>query len=699
MTTTRSTLVPIAMVPGVQPSTDKSPLATTHYTMSDKVRFRFGFPQKIGGWIASPIAAGAAVYGKARSMFSGIINNSVATLIGSHARLHSLYGSVLTNITPLLTSSTTIANSLTTDYATLGSNPISTVNGSNVLTITDTNYSLYQVGDVVNFSGATAFNGISLGTLNAQHVIHSIGVGSYTTIVGNAANATGSGGGAAVVRSTGRLRVAATAHAQINGQRVKITGAADVGGIVAATYINKEFIIRNVLTNSFDIMTSGLATSFVANGGGASTAYQVEIPVGAMDESFGQGYGMGLYGVGLYGVALQSSTAHTYPRIWFFDRFGTNFIMTAGNQTGLYEWAGANSTAPTLITNAPTAINYAFVSNGIIVTFGAGGVPNRIFACDQFNKTQWTASSSNQVYDYTEVKASQFISHVPVGGDNLIFTPYQTYLFSYLGYTAGVANAIWAIRLLEPNIGLLGAMARVTVDGVAYWMGQHNFYMYDGGFVRVIPANSQEQSTILNYVFSDINRGQTRKNFAWYNEQFDEIWFHYCSAGSNNPDRVARVHRTDFVWSPDTFDRLCAEYPNQMLSIPRLIDSNGVIYQHEQGVDANGVGMPFSITGNMQGRDFGRNAARSMTDDNAMLTGFVPDSVQTGNINVQIVGRRYPQSSTPMFNNTYTVTPTTEFVTTQGGARLWQYTVSSSDLGVSWTAGQWHQYVQSGAKH
>lgn len=693
MTTTKSILIPLQIAPGVQPSTDKTAFATPHYTMADKIRFRFGFPQKIGGWYSIPLNYGAMIAGVARTLFSAILSTAINTVIGTNSKVYALSGSLLTNITPLSATTVAISGALATDYGTLGSNPIATVSGSSLITVTDTNASKYVSGDLITFAGATAFNGLSTGNLNAQHEIHTVGTGNYTVLLAATANATSSGGGASVVRSTGRIIVTATAHGQTNGKRVKILAAAATGGITAIA-INLEFIIHNVTTNTFDIMTTGTATSHVTGAGGASTTYQVELAAGAINQGLGVGFGAGMFGPGLYGTALISSTGSVLPRTWFMDRFGTDVIMTPGNQGGLYSWGGSNAVAPALISGAPAAINYSFVSNNIIVTFGAGGIGNRIFTSDQANMTQWIASSSNQVFDDTVVGAGKFISHVPVAGNNLIFTANQTYFFGYTGFTAGAANGIWNIQQLENNIGIIAPMARCIVLGVAYWMGQNNFYMYGAGNVTIIPSSDQTQSTMLNYVFKNINRGQASKCFAWYNEQFDEIWFHYPSANSNECDSVARLNRTDLTWTPDTFDRTCAEYPNLTLGYPRLISSESIPYAHEQGVDADGVAMPWSLTTNLRGGDFIRNAMGAATTKNYMLTGFVPDSQQTGDINVEIIGQRFPQSPVPMFDKNYDVSPDTEFVNTQAGARLWKYKLSGETLGQAFTAGQWMEFVQ-----
>ena len=241
-------------------------------------------------------------------------------------------------------------------------------------------------------------------------------------------------------------------------------------------------------------------------------------------------------------------------------------------------------------------------------------------------------------------------------------------------------------------------MARCSANGTAYWMDTNNFYMWAGGNVQAIPSNSQTQSTILNYVFTNINRSQQSKCFAWFNEQFLEVWFHYPSSASNECDSIARYNIVDQTWVPDTMDRTCAEYPNLPLDYPRLISLESVLYHHENGTDADGSPMAWSLTSNLRG---GSNIAQRMygmtPKEISLLSGFVPDSAQTGNINVEIVAKRFPQSSVNTYDENYTVTPTTEFVSTEIGGRFWQYTLSGSSLGQQFRSGQWMEYVQPGS--
>lgn len=681
MATLASQLQPISVTPGVQPVTDRTRFDTPHYTYSDKIRSWRGSLQKIGGWLSVAFEYGMTIMGVARSLYSAIIQELQATVIGTSSYLYALYGNVLTNISPLETTTHAIANSIATNFGTLANNPVHTTIGTGNLTIDDTSASRYQVGDIYTLSGATTTNSILNTAINTLHIIRTLGVNSVGITVSGTASATGAGGGASVVRATGLLRLTAATNGISNGWRVKIAGAANTGGILAAD-INQEFIARNVAVGTFDVMTDGTATSSVSAGGGAATTYQKQIAAGNENESYGVGYGMGLYGAGLYGVAKTSTGGKQLPRIWFFDRFGDVIIGTPGNSSGVYNWDGSTSVAPALISGAPDDVNYAFVSDNILVTFGHDDLPNQIFASDQGDPTQWTASSTNQVFQDIIEGAGKLLSHVPVLGVNLIFSNNQTYRFSYIG----LPN-IWEIKLLDNSIGIIGAMARCSVNNVAYWMSLNNFYRWSGGNVEIIPANTQDQCTALEYVFGNINTSQLSKCFAWYNPRYNEVWFHYPSANSNECDSYITVSIADGVWMIGTLARSCAEYPSNLWNFPRMISPTGTFYNHEQGFDDDTSPMEFTLRSNL----------RSSSKFAEVKPGLVPDSLQDGTITVNFKGYMFPQSTATLYDKTYDVTGTTEKIETLQAGRFWQYEWSGDELGQNWNMGQWLEYTQGGA--
>lgn len=671
----------IQITPGVMPSTDATASDIPCWADTQNVRFdpTTGRLRKIGGWTSNSFDYDATVSGTIRAVFSATINQQVYTILGTNSNLYSLIGSQLINLGPLEDSSIAAANSLATHYGTLTNNPVATQNGSNYVTVTDADASKYKVNDSYKLSGATTTNGVPNTELNAAHVIRSLGASTVTFKVATSATSTGSGGGASVVRSDGLITLTSAAHGLLDGQRIGVTGAGNTGGILAAD-INLEFIIRNVTTNTFDFMTDSFATSSVSSAGGGSTEYYPPLAAGNLNQGVGQGYGAGLYGVGLYGTALTSSAGETYPRIWFCDRYGDNIIMNPGNESGVYVWDGDTSTAPTLIANAPTDVNYAFVDSvsNILVTFGHD-VENKIFTSDQGDITQWTASSTNQVFEYTVQGAGRLISHCAVDGYSLIFTENQTYTLKYIGLTAGV----YQVLPLDPTIGLIAPMACVSVNGIGYWMGQENFYMFRGGKIEPMPCNFADESSILRYVFKNKNYSQRYKFFAGHNEEYDEIWFHYCSQNSNECDRVAIFSRKLQCWVYCGMARTAWESPVNSLSNPRLANNN-ILYTHEAGNNDDILPMTW----------YARTKKYTSGKDTIIQTRIIPDNVMSGNVNVELRTYLYPQSANAMSDNTYTITQTTDKIEAQPNGRFWDYTFSGSDLDQTFLMGQWLEEPQ-----
>lgn len=688
MTTKPSTPRTLQIAAGVRPLTEGTALTTNQWIFANGIRFVNGLPQKRGGFQKIPFNFGNAVSGACRSIFSCNFLQTIITMFGTHTRLFALIGSTLTNVTPQTVTTTAAANSLATLYGTLANNPITAVIGSSIVTVADASAGRFTPGDTVTLSGVTGVGGIIAGNLNTTHAIGTVAANglSYTIPCATAATSSATGGGNVVVRACGMIQVTSAAHGLPNGDRVGLKLAALTAGITAVQ-INVQSIIRNVAANTFDVMTAGTATSSTAADGGAATVYTKQIDAGLQNAQGGAGYGQGLYGQGLYGTALAStSTTLNPPLIWFWcqQQFSNVMIGTPGapgNQRGLYEWNANIVTAPVLVTNAPTAINYCFISDNIIVTFGnVNG--NRIKTSDQGDRTNWTSSSTNSVFVDDVQGAATLITHLSANNVNVIFTPNQCYTMRFVG-----GLAIWDIQPLNLEVGIIGPMARVVVGGVGYWMGQNNFYMWQGAATMIIPANTQPFCTLMKYIFNNMNRAQSAKFYAVHKEDFNEVEFHYCSALSSECDMVARLNLYDYSWTMDTDDRTAYEYPVVNQVFPISISSGNVVYFEENGNDADLAPLSFTLT----------SPDMVSGKDNATIVSFVTDSVQTGNINVNVFGRRFPQSSQQAFNKNYPVTPTTERTPTLSSARLWRYTISGSSLGQGWIMGTWIEEIQPGA--
>lgn len=669
---------PIISEPGINPETDNTALTSSRCIYSDKIRFFQGFPEKIGGNQAFIFNNSAVIMGVPRTLYGIIIGTNSYTLVGTNSYFYSILGTTLTNITPLVTTTTAIANSLATNYTTLGSNPLTTVLSSKTVTVAHTAHKLVA-GNVIKLSGVPgAVNGIPAAELNTTLIVRSVPTAnSYTIMVATtAATSSGSGGGASVIEATSIITVTQAAHGFANGDRVKILAATSIGGI-PNTEINIEHIIKNVTTNTYDFTNTTIATSSVSGGGGASTTVQGQIAAGSANASAGVGYGMGLYGAGLYGVAKYSSNGQLIqPRIWSIDRFGNNVILSPGNQTGVYQWLGSNNVAPSPLTNAPTAVNWVFESDSIIVTMGASNVPNRLQWCDQGNSTIWTATAQNQAGQDDIEGANQFISQINVRGVNLLWTANQLYTFQYIGLPL-----IWNTTQVDDAQGIIAPNARVTYNGVAYWMSQDNFFLYNGGVVSEMP-----NCTVRKYVFNDINRTQQAKCFVWMNRKFGEIWFHYPSSNSNEPDRYVIYSVNEQHWTIGTMNRSAGLIAHNLTQYPVLASPQGGVFYHEKTYDDNGSPLSFTLT---------TKKIMSATD-HVEISRLVPDSIQTGDINVLSECWNYAQDTVTVSTESNIISPDTNYASgiIQGLVR--QHTISQSVLGGYWRAGTWLERIQEG---
>jgi hypothetical protein len=179
--------VKIEVQNGVNPSPDSTPNDTPFYTDMDKMRFDGGRLKKMGGWVAAALT-GSSISGVPRRIFSYFYSGKFRYLIGTNSKLYEYSNGNNVNITPLKTTAT----------ETLAANPITTVNTSKVLTIAST--VTRANGDRVKIGGATGpINNVPAAEINKEHIISGVvAATSFQITVTTAANANGSGGGAAV---------------------------------------------------------------------------------------------------------------------------------------------------------------------------------------------------------------------------------------------------------------------------------------------------------------------------------------------------------------------------------------------------------------------------------------------------------------------------------------------------------------------
>lgn len=542
----------LQIAPGVSPPTDLTNLESIYYTNSDKIRFQHGKLRKLKGWTRLFSSNNQRLSGAIRMLYNYTpLDGIERTLIGGSCHLYVYQQGAFYNITPLDTTSTPIPDSLSTVYFTDPGYSVTTEAGSSIVTFNIPNY--LTPGDSVTISGVTGtIGGIAAASFNNTFTVTgSLDSNSFQVMINTPALSDDTGGGSGITFATAQIVVTLTDHGLVKGYRIKIEGASDVDGILAAA-INKENIIEDIISDNVFIINVGtIATSYVSGGGGAATELYSQIACGNVDFSYGYGYGGGLYGLGLYGVGKLFTDGFRPPRIWSCDTFGDNIVLTPGNQSHVYLWENDIDVAPTILTNAPDAVNWVFESHGMVCVLGADNNPNVMQSSNVGNVTEWAPSASSTATIVTVPGARTFISQANARDVDLLFTTSRVYQMRYDNLPF-----IWNITELLTTDGLIGPKARVNVEDAVFWMGNDEFFVFDGTTVNILPDN-----TCKRYVFDNINEAQSYKTFASVSSSFNEIWWVYPSGSSNEPNAYVIYNYKEIHWSVGTIERTGAIEP------------------------------------------------------------------------------------------------------------------------------------------
>lgn len=600
--------VPITIPPGV--NKDDNAYTSLNWSDADKIRFYRYFPQKIGGWEQIYFDNSETIQGCPRSMFSYIDNAGIEhLLIGTNTRLYSFESGDLFNITPLVTSTTAIANSLSTNYSTLNNNPIITSTGSNVVTIVLSPLlaATFREGDNIQLSGVSGNpGGITNADLTGEFSINAVlPLAILINAKNNAIASSGvTAGGNAVVLSTRVISVAQIAHGFLEGDRIKIASATAFGGFTDPE-LNIEAMIRNVTTNSYDyylVNATNWATSLVTAGGGAGTTVQGQIAAGTCALNTPDGYGGGDFGLSIYGQGYSFGTGFEYPQIWFYALFNNTIILTPGNQGAIYIWDGDVTIAPTLLSgepgaaDVPSAVNYIFVAQNQVIALGVGGVPNSIATSDTDNAIVWTIDATTNAFTGEVVDSEPFIGHGYVKDQYLLFTENSVSVMYYVG-----KPDIWIVNTLLPSDGAISPKSILSFNDVVVWCGQANFYIYNGSLVSTIPNNNLKE-----WFLSNINPSAYYHIFVHRSAAFNEVWWFAPFGNAIECNNYVIWNWEEGHWTNGKLTRTASETPPN-LNRPQYMVTGScddsivpTLYQHEipDNYSDNSNNMTGSLTSN-----------------------------------------------------------------------------------------------------
>ena len=527
----------------------------------DKIRFRSGFPEKIGGWqnLAASVDGVYNTYkGVCRNLTNWITQNSSNLLaLGTEQKLYVENGGAFYDITPVRAA------------VTINNNPFAITTGSKLVTVTDTAH-LITTGTYVTFSGAT---GTDYLVFNAEYEIIAVPTANtYQIILATAATATGSGGGASV-----------DAVYQINaGNSVSVTGTgwgtgpwsgnttyADFTATIddgtppgAGTVMTVSAITSGTITISMLISGTGIAAGTTVTALGTGTGGVGTYTVGVSQEITSTS---GIVGyLDGWGEEYSGGTAIAEAgrlRLWTIDSYGQD-LVAAVREGAIYYWAADTTTSPpraVTVESLATAAGYdgTFVPNQVYeistsgvqrftIALGSNPYdptdaetdfdPMLVRWSDQENTYQWVPSATNQSGELRLSHGSQLVTGRHGRQEFVIWSDSAIYAMQYLG-----PPYVWGVNLLMDGISIASPNGVAGASNIMFWMGIDKFYMYDGR-VQTLPC------TVRQFVFDDFNFDQRYQVVAGGNEQYSEVWWHYPSQDSTVNDRYVIYNYLDNVW-------------------------------------------------------------------------------------------------------------------------------------------------------
>lgn len=597
-------LLPFNIQPGlVTEATERG--ARNRWVDADKVRFRKGWPEKIGGWRLE--TGSATLDGVARSIIGWrAIDEITYFAVGTSEKLYLRTGGANSDITPY--DAATDAFGGTDSELT---DPFTTTNGSNVVQVTDTSHGR-TVDSWVEFSGASNVGGLDM-----------------------------------------------------NGVEWQVTNVID--------------------SDNYEFEHTSAATSNDTGGGTVNYAYW--LAAGPADATPGFGYGAGAYGDGTWGTSREGSTTLP-PRIWSLDTWGEDLIA---NPRGgkIYTWAppdGTNTRA-SAITNAPDENLLILVSDTDRHLIAVGTVPIGessldplvIRWCDQNDFTTWTPDITNTAGQRRLDDGNRFVAAIRGRREHLIFTDTSLYTMTFVG-----PPAIFALRRAGKHGGILGQNAAAEYNGVAYWMGLEDFFVYDGR-VRILDC------PVRNFVFDDMNRDQRQKFFAGINSRFTEVWWFYATEGSMDIDRYVIYNFNEGTWTFGSLARTAWLDRSEASSVPvaaARTDGDSSLYLHEVGYADNGADMDWYLES--------YDAELPEMGDEGGPGGYymrvrklIPDFFERNeDITVTLKARKYPNKNSQQVSKSETLTTSDDYIKIRlrGRQIALRLSGSSDDF---WRAGNW----------
>jgi len=707
-------LLDFKILPGIdKQNTTKG--AENRWVDSNNVRFRYGLPEKIGGW-ASLLSDSIVGVVRSQHPFLDISGNRYIAL-GTDKFLLLYFEGQLFDISPFDTD-------LQQTSAT-----IATANGSTVITVTTGSAHGLAAEDIIELDAVTLPSGTGLSAANFENKVFMVNLvpsaTTFTITSSAAASASISTGGSTTVNI----------YAKIGPQKQTYGygwGVGPWGGNLSTALTNTlSSGINDSVTTIPVTSNSGFPTAGTLAIGnelitytGKGTNTMTNATRGALGTSPATAHNSGATVTNAtdfsgWGTALPANQTTLEPGLWSLDNFGEVLVATISNGS-TFTWnpsaaspltvRAAVATSGFTTSNNPTASRLTLISPttrhllhlGTETTIGTTSSQDDMFIrfSAQEDINTYVPTSTNTAGTLRIQDGTKIIGALKTKEAILIWTDNALYSMKFVG-----APFIFGVEQVGTNCGLIGKNAAVEVDGVAYWMSSKGFLMYDGT-VKTLPCSVEDE------VFDNIDTTKGQQMTAGLNNLFSEITWWYPADNDFNNKAVTYNYAESAqipggIWSLSNEPRsswmdaniyqkpYATKFDTTLTgTFPTILGESGLgqtkYFEHEIGTDqTNEDGSVTPVTSFITSYDYDLNAQNSEGGLFVSVSRFIPDfKTLVGNADVTLAIKDFPSNShTVSTYSPFTISATTEKIDTRARGRYVNFKIENTGVEQSWRFG------------
>ena len=683
----------------------------SQWVNGDNVRFRYGTPEKIGGW--SQLGS-VAITGRATAIHHFVNTSGIKyAILGTNRILYAYSGGIFYDIHPI---------KATTSL----SNAFSTTNGSKTVTLTFASAHNINKFDIILLDTFTAITGSDFGSgdfTDKKFMVTSIPTDTTLTIEMES-NESGSG-----ASTSGGIQVQ---HYYPVGPAVEVASTGwslgSWGGQQAGQFTST---LSSDINASVTSLTMASTSSFPSSG---TVLIGTELITYTGNDNSGTLSGLTRGALGTTAAthssgatvtdasnffawnAAASGDIVTAPGLWSLDNLGNKLIATI-NGGESFEWdsnpTGANNTRATIITSAPTASAFSLVSTpdrhliffGTETTIGTKSTQDPMFIrfSSQEDINTYTPTATNTAGTQRLADGSKLVGAIRGRDAIYIWTDTALFIMRFVG-----PPFTFSFQQVGTNCGLIGQNAAVEVDGTAYWMSENGFFRYTGK-LESLPC------LVEDHVFDDINTTPKQHINAGLNNLFGEVMWFYPNSGSGVVNRMVAYNYLDSsperpVWTTGTLARTAwedsaifgkphaTEYDSSAETADTDVnyvhgntDGASTYYEHETGLNQVKGGQTSAIAANIESGSFdiGRQGLAGDGEFMMKIRRVLPDFLaQTGDARVTLNLRDFPnQTKASSSLGPFTINSSSTKIDTRARAREISLKVENTSTGQFWKLG------------